>query len=293
MADPIAVPTQTRVAPFSMRRNANEDRIKREEEELEKLKAAQTQSAETQETKNEEETSEENLTAEEKTFKKRYGDLRRHSQKVETDLRKEIDDLKKLVEQSTEKQMKLPARDEDIDAWAKQYPDVYRIVESIALKKAKETQKTLEERMRQVDETERETARQKARVELLKVHPDFDKIEDDDDFHDWAEEQPKWVQDALYENDTDYRSAARAIDLYKADKGLSGKKSKQDDSRAAAQAVNTKGRSAPSATADQEGVFYESQVQKMSMQEYEAKQEDIVKAMRSGKFVYDISGNAR
>lgn len=287
----VAIPTQTRVAPFSMRRNANDDRIKKEEEELEKLKMAQTTNTEVK--SNEEETPEENLTAEEKTFKKRYGDLRRHSQKVETDLRKEIDELKNLVEQSTEKQMKLPARDEDIDAWAKQYPDVYRIVESIALKKAKETQKTLEERMRQVDETERETARQKARVELLKIHPDFDKIEDDDDFHDWAEEQPKWVQDALYENDADYRSAARAIDLYKSDKGLSGKKSKQDDSRAAAQAVSTKGRATPNATADQDGVFYESQVQKMSMQEYEAKQEDIVKAMRSGKFVYDITGNAR
>lgn len=287
----VAIPTQTRVAPFSMRRNANDDRIKKEEEELEKLKMTQTTNTEVK--SNEEETPEENLTAEEKTFKKRYGDLRRHSQKMETDLRKEIDELKNLVEQSTEKQMKLPARDEDIDAWAKQYPDVYRIVESIALKKAKETQKTLEERMKQVDETERETARQKARVELLKIHPDFDKIEDDDDFHDWAEEQPKWVQDALYENDADYRSAARAIDLYKSDKGLSGKKQKQDDSRAAAQAVNTKGRATPNATADQDGVFYESQVQKMSMQEYEAKQEDIVKAMRSGKFVYDITGNAR
>ena len=291
MADPIAVPTQTRVAPFSMRRNANEDRIKREEEELEQLKKTQAQP--TGEGDVGEETPDETLSAEEKTFKKRYGDLRRHSQKVESDLRKEIDDLKKLVEQSTEKQMRLPARDEDIDAWAKQYPDVYRIVESIALKKAKETQKTLEERMRKVDETERETARQKARVELLKLHPDFDKIEEDDDFHDWAEQQPKWVQDALYENDTDYRSAARAIDLYKADKGVYGKKSKQEDSRAAAQAVNTRGRSTPSATADQEGVFYESQVQKMSMQEYEARQEEIVKAMRAGKFVYDITGNAR
>ncbi len=289
----IVIPTQTRVAPFSMRRNANDDRIKKEEEELEKLKADQTQTSEEKEKKNEDEDNDSNLNAEEKTFKKRYGDLRRHSQKMETDLRKEIDDLKNLVEQSTEKQMKLPARDEDIDAWARQYPDVYRIVESIALKKAKETQKTLEERMRQVDETERETARQKARVELLKIHPDFDKIEDDDDFHNWAEEQPKWVQDSLYENDADYRSAARAIDLYKSDKGLSGKKQKQDDSRAAAQAVNTRGRSTPNATADQEGAFYESQVQKMSMQEYEAKQEDIIKAMRSGKFVYDVTGNAR
>jgi hypothetical protein len=285
MSNAIAVPVQTKVAPFSLRRNALEDRIKKDEEELENLKT----NINAEEAK--EETSDENLPAEEKTFKKRYGDLRRHSQKVEDDLRKEVDELKALVQKTTETQMKLPARDEDIDAWARQYPDVYRIVESIALKKAKETQKSLEERMRKVDESERETSREKARVELLKIHPDFDQIEDSDDFHNWAEEQPKWVQDALYENDDDFRSASRAIDLYKADRNISKRKS--SDNKAAAQAVNTRGRSTPNATADQEGVFYESQVQKMSMQEYEANQENIVKAMRSGKFVYDISGNAR
>jgi hypothetical protein len=279
----IAVPVQTKVAPFSMRRNASEDRIKKGEEELELLKQNQS-------TKTSEEASEENLSAEETTFKKRYSDLRRHSQKVENDLRKEVEDLKALVQTATEKQMKLPANEEDIDSWARQYPDVYRIVESIAMKKAKETTKTLEERMRKVDESERETSREKARVELLKIHPDFDKIEDNEDFHDWAEEQPKWVQDALYENDDDFRSAARVIDLYKADRNI---KRRAPDNKGAAQAVNTRGRSTPSATSDQEGVFYESQVQKMSIAEYEHNQENIVKAMRSGKFVYDVSGNAR
>ena len=281
----IAIPVQTKVAPFSMRRNASEDRIKKGEEELELLKQNQSTQAL-------EEATEENLSAEEATFKKRYGDLRRHSQKVENDLRKEVDDLKALVQTATEKQMKLPARDEDIDMWAKQYPDVYRIVESIAMKKAKETTKTLEERMRKVDESERETSREKARVELLKMHPDFDKIEDSEDFHDWAEEQPKWVQDALYENDDDFRSAARVIDLYKADRNIN-KRTRTSDTKGAAEAVNPRGRATPSATADQEGVFYESQVQKMSIAEYEHNQENIVKAMRSGKFVYDISGSAR
>ena len=281
----IAVPVQTKVAPFSMRRNTLEDRIKKDEEELENLKQNKP-------TEVKEEAPEETLSAEETTFKKRYSDLRRHSQKVENDLRKEIEDLKALVQTATEKQMKLPANEEDIDAWAKQYPDVYRIVESIAMKKAKETTKTLEERMRKVDESERQTSREKARIELLKIHPDFDKIEDSDDFHDWAEEQPKWVQDALYENDDDFRSAARAIDLYKADRNIS-KRSRAADDKGAAEAVNTRGRATPNATADQEGVFYESQVQKMSIAEYEKYQEDIVKAMRSGKFVYDISGSAR
>ena len=41
----------------------------------------------------------------------------------------------------------------------------------------------------------------------MRLHPDFDEIRDGDEFHEWAEDQPKWVQDALYEND-DAKSAA-------------------------------------------------------------------------------------
>ena len=37
----------------------------------------------------------------------------------------------------------------------------------------------------------------------MKLHPDFSQIREDDSFHDWAEAQPKWVQDALYDNETD------------------------------------------------------------------------------------------
>jgi hypothetical protein len=37
----------------------------------------------------------------------------------------------------------------------------------------------------------------------------------------------------------------------------------------------------------------ESEVQKMSPQEYETKSDEIMEAIRSGKFIYDISGSAR
>ena len=68
-----------------------------------------------------------------------------------------------------------------------------------------------------------EATKDKAEAELMRIHPDFADIRDSDDFHEWADQQPKWVQDALYENDNDARSAARAIDLYKADRGLNVK----------------------------------------------------------------------
>lgn len=282
----VVVPQPTKVAAFSMRRNANEERIKRDEEELEKLKQANGQT----EKKEDVVESDDNLTGEEKTFKKRYGDLRRHSQKVESELKAEIAQLKEMVEKAATNQMRLPARDEDIEAWAKQYPDVYHIVEAIALKKAKETQKGLEERMRQVSESEQTAALERARVELLKVHPDFPQIEQDDDFHDWAEQQPKWIQDAIYENSNDWRSVARAIDLYKVDKAKAKKTTTSNID--AAKAVPTRGRTAPTIN-NNDGVIYESEVQKMSIVEYEKRQEEINKAIRGGKFVYDITGNAR
>jgi DNA repair exonuclease SbcCD ATPase subunit len=271
-------------SPFG-KRNANNEKIEQEEAELKEL-----QEANKGEKKQEEDDS--NLSSEEKTFKKRYGDLRRHSQQQQTQLQTQIDELKAQLQKSTTNQIKLPKTEEELSAWAEQYPDVAKIVESIAMKKAKEQSESIELRLRSLDERELETARDKAEGELLRLHPDFDKIRDTDDFHDWVEEQPKWVQQALYENDTDAKAAARAIDLYKVDKGITRTKTKES-SKDAAQSVGSRGsRSAPS-NVDTDGVIYESSVNQMTTQEYEANQEIIAKAIKSGKFVYDISGNAR
>ena len=187
--------------------------------------------------------------------------------------------------------MQLPKSDEDLETWAKQYPDVAAIVETIAIKKAQEQADGLKERMKAIDDLQYTAKKEKAEAELMHLHPDFDTIRDSDDFHEWAEEQPKWIQEALYENDTDAKSAARAIDLYKADKGLTEKKSKSDKS--AAKSVDTrKSRSKPQ---EDEATTYlkESDVQRMSAQEYEKRSDEIMEAIRSGKFVYDVSGSAR
>jgi hypothetical protein len=160
------------------------------------------------------------------------------------------------------------------------------------MKKAREQSTALEERMKAIDEMQQSATKEKAEAELMRLHPDFGDIRDSDDFHEWAEEQPKWVQDALYENDNDARSAARAIDLYKADRGIKSEKSTKK-TKGAAEAVSTKGtRSTPQA--DETSTYIrESQVQKMSPQEYEKRSDEIMEAIRTGKFVYDISGSAR
>ena len=229
-------------------------------------------------------------TPEEESFKKRYGDLRRHAQKQADDKDKEIAALKQQLSQATEKQIKLPKTDEELDAWSAEYPDVARIIETIAIKKSKEMNKNIEDRLENLTQKELKTSRELAERELLSIHPDFEEIRNDPSFHDWADEQPDYIQTALYDNETDAKAAARAIDLYKADKGI---KKKRKSSKSAAHNVSVKGGSQPSDTASVGESIKESDVAKMTSQEYSANEQAIADAIRSGNFVYDISGAAR
>ena len=266
---------------------SREEKIKKDEEELEQL--MKEQKGEVEETKPEEP---EPTNAEEKTFKKRYSDLRRHQQKQSEEFKVEIEKLKSQLSEATKKEMKLPKSDDDIEKWASDYPDVAQIVETIAMKKAREQSLELEERVKVIDEMQLSAVKEKAEAELTRLHPDFNEIRDSDDFHEWADEQPKWVQEALYENDNDARSAARAIDLYKSDRNI-GKEKSSKSSKSAAEAVNTKNTRTKPQENEVSSYLKESDVQKMSAQEYEKKSDEIMELIRSGKFVYDVSGSAR
>jgi len=184
-----------------------------------------------------------------------------------------------------------PKSDEDIEQWAKEYPDVAGIVETIAAKKAQEMFSKADARLQELDKAQSEAERVKAENAIRKAHDDFDDLRASDEFHNWAEEQPKWVQDALYENADDPASVIRVIDLYKVDKGLT-KTARKAKAKDAASTVTR--RSKTSVDVDESGdTIRESDVAKMSDKEFEAKSEEINKAIRSGKFVYDVSGNAR
>ena len=270
---------------FINKKYSNEDKLKKEEEELEQLLAEQKGEVK------EEEPEPEN--AEEKSFKKRYGDLRRHQQEKEKELSAKIEALQTQLSEATKKEINLPKSDEDIEAWAEKYPDVAAIVETIAIKKAKEQAAVLEERVRAVDELQMTASREKAEAELLRYHPDFEDIRETDDFHNWVNEQPQSIQDALYENNNDARTAARAIDLYKADKNITTKKKTKNTDKDAARSVNARNSRSKPDTSDSSKAILESDVQKMSAQEYEQMSDEIMEAIRTGTFVYDISGNAR
>jgi len=226
---------------------------------------------------------------EEDTFKKRYGDLRRHMQQSMQQKDAQLQKMQEQLAQATRQQIRFPKSEEEVAAWSQKYPDVAKIIDTIAQKRVQEALAIGEKELNKVKQLEVKLNREKAEKELRDAHPDFDQIRSDSKFHDWVMQQPQYVQDALYKNNTDARAAARAIDLYKADNGI--KRKRPVSNKDAARSVGRT--SSANAPVSGRARFSESQVEKMSPREYEANEDAILDSMRNGSFEYDISGGAR
>lgn len=247
-----------------------------------------TQQEETSEETEAQEDNDSELNAEEKSFKKRYGDIRKHLASKEKEWQEKFD----VLENKSKREGIVPPKsDEDIEKWASEYPDVAGIVETIAAKKAQEMFNKAESRLQELDEAHSEAQRIKSENVIRKSHEDFDDLRQSDQFHNWADEQPKWVKDALYENMDDPASVVRVIDLFKIDNGMTLAAKKQ--SKKAAASTVAKGTRTSVDAKGVQGQIKESDVARMSSKEFEEKQDQINEAMRTGKFVYDMSGSAR
>ena len=240
----------------------------------------------TEETKAQEDDSE--LTAEEKSFKKRYGDLRRHMQEKEKEWTKKLENL---ATETRIEEAAVPTSEDELITWMEKNPESAGAIRSLIQKEADSLFGESKKRLVELDEAYKETTKLKAENIIRKTHEDFDELRQSDKFHTWAEAQPKWVKDALYENMDDPASVIRVIDLYKIDNGMNIAAKKQSK-KAAASSVSKGTRT----TIDAEGLsnqLKESDVAKMSDKEFEDRQDEINEAMRNGKFVYDVSGAAR
>lgn len=220
---------------------------------------------------------------EEKTYKKRYGDLRKFSQEQLSAVREELEATKTKLRETTPGRTS-PKSDEELEAFAKDNPEAYELLVSIANKQNEESMGDVNDLREELEKTTAQAAQKEARIVLLQAHPDWDDIRASDDFHEWAEEQPKTIQDGIYANASDGALAARILDLYKQDKGINGKDTKEDVSglkKAAAELIKAKGSN--SEPAQPKPNFTRAQIAAMSIHEYEAKEADILAAQREGR----------
>jgi len=273
--------------------NANRRRAEKEEKEIEELMQSRQEDTEVEVAAVAEAPKEaavddddKDLTREEKTYKKRYDDLRRHQNKL-------VEQVKTLEAKVNDPaSFTTPTTEAELEAWKEKYPDVANIVSTLAKKEAQAMYNAADERLSRLDEIAEQADRAKAEAEIRAIHSDFDELKDSDSFHDWVDVQPKWVKDALYVNSDDPASVARVIDLYKADNNIVNKTKKASAKKAATAIVTKKGRTSVDVD-EASNILRESDVNKMSAEEFEKRSDNIMEAVRSGRFVYDLTGAAR
>ena len=224
------------------------------------------------------------VTAEEKAFKKRYDDLKRHYDKTLSKHKNEVTKLKTQVEQKANEM--LPPKDpQELAEWRQKYPDVYDVIETVSLQQADTRTKQLEDKFQFLQEQQTQIAKEKAEVELLKKHPDFQEIRAQDVFHEWVQSQDSTIQGWLYDNPDNADLAARAIDLYKMDSGITSNKSKTKSSelkKEAAKAVtNTKKGNQISVT--EKKIWSVDEISKLRPGQFEKHEKDIMLARREGR----------
>lgn len=241
------------------------------EEELEQVGEEDTKPAVQEEVKETVELGPEDK--EEASFKKRYSDLRRHSQKVADDLKEAQATISGLKNSTSG----LPSA-EEAATWAKENPKAAAIIRSIA---ANEASSSVEE----VSAIKEKLNRAEQEARIFKVHNDYEEVTGEDSFHEWAESQPASVQKLIFSNSAD--DVIWSLSQYKKEMAKT-----PDAKKEAAKAVSSKATSAEPRDASK-GRFTESQVGKMSVQEYEKHEEAINASVRDGTFVYDRSGAAR
>jgi len=222
--------------------------------------------------------------AEERVFKKRYGDLKRHYDSTLGKHKDEVRTLRTQLEQSS-KQFIPPKSKDELESWRKEYPDVYEMVETIAIGKADSRAKEMEDKYQNLQVQQEQITKEKAEVELLKLHPDFSDIRAKDDFHEWATKQDPVIQDWLYENTSNANLAGRAIDLYKMDKGIGkySNKKEMDIKKEAAKVVSKTRKAESTEGAQPKKVWSNAAIAKMNVREYAKYEEDIDKAVREGR----------
>ena len=220
--------------------------------------------------------------AEDRVFKKRYDDLKKHYDSTINKHKEELQSLRTQLESSS-KQFVPPKSTEELAAWRKEYPDVYDMVETIAMNKATTQTADLETKYKDLKLQQEQIAKEKAEVELLKLHPDFNELRANDDFHSWAEQQDPTIQGWLYENTANSKLAARAIDLYKADRNISKVKKEEKDTKKEAAKAISKTKKANDSDIPKKKIWTTSEIARLKPHQFEKFEKEIDLARLEGR----------
>lgn len=219
-------------------------------------------------------------------YKKRYDDLKKHYDGRVNSFKSREQELLAEI-RANRPTYKAPKSAEEIEAFKKEYPDVYGVVETVAhLRSSKETE-DLKEEIKQLKELNQTVNKEKAEAKLARMHPDFEQIRESDEFHSWAESQPEAIKGWVYGNATNAELASRAIDLFKQDTGKSKSKPElSGDLVAASEMVKVK--NSKEIGYGSKKIWTRSQIAAMSQSEFDKNEKAITEAMSEGRVINDM-----
>ena len=217
-------------------------------------------------------------------YKKRYDDLKRYYDRKLGEWNSKESDLKTQLRENRPKYTP-PKSKEELDSFKKDYPDIYGVVETVSHLQSESQMQTLQEEVDSLKKQNNALAQREAQLELARIHPDYNNIKESDDFHNWADSQPMEIKSWIYENNSDGKLAARAVDLYKKDRGLGLDKKTEtkpvQKNEGADLLVKTNEQVQIPRT--NESVYSRDDIAKMSDEEFMQYEKDIVKAQREGR----------
>ena len=217
-------------------------------------------------------------------YKKRYDDLKKHYDQKLSEFKRTEQELRDQAKEA-EPQYQAPKTQEDLDRFRTEYPDLYDTVETVAHMRSQQEVEALRSKLSVIEQREAEIAAREAESALQERHPDFDQIRGDDSFHEWAQEQPDQIQDWIYNNPNNVTLAVKALDLYKLEtgKGQGSRKrrsgNRQPQGGSAADMVSTK---TTNVDAKEAKIWTESEIAKMSLDQFDRHEEEIKIAMEEG-----------
>jgi len=220
-------------------------------------------------------------------YKKRYDDLKRYYDRKLGEWSNKEGDLKAQLRDNRPKYTPPKSADE-LSAFKKDYPDIYGVVETVSHLQSQTEMKGLQEEVDSLKKANTALSQREAQLELSKLHPDFNSIKESDDFHNWADSQPMEIKSWIYENNSNGKLAARAVDLYKKDRGLGLDKKATEDKRVTQGAdllVKTNEQIQP--PTNNKVIFKSSDFEKMSDAEFERNEKSILTAQREGRITRD------
>jgi len=223
-------------------------------------------------------------------YKKRYDDLKKHYDSKLNEFKSEREELASELRSIKARVQEMPRGTtppktmEELEEFKERYPDVFEVVETVAGVQTEAKVAKLREEIASVKEREKSLKKEKAYEELLRTHPDFGELKTEDKFLQWLDDQPEQISDGIYKNNTDAKWAGKVISLYKAEMGISTKKSTAKSSGNDAAATVTKTQPKEVATSDQKGKIWKmSDIAKLKSWEFEKFEKEIDQARSEGR----------